>query len=373
MKILIVRLFPYEININNYNVQEIGLAKALIRKGHQCDIVFFTKGEDRKQKIYLKSGKYITIYWIRGINLLKNGLYGNKIIKLAKNYDIIQSSEYDQIHNLKLRKKLGKKLVIYHGPYFDKFNKGYNLKCKLFDAIFLNKKYKDVKFITKSELATAFLKEKGFKNITTIGVGLDKDNLINNNLQNNKLLYRLKDNEKHLLYIGKIEERRNILFLIKILKELNKNNENIKLVLVGKGNKEYVDKVFEYSKKINIYDKIIYIKEISQNEIRKLYEKCDVFLLPTEYEIFGMVLLEAMYFKIPVITTMNGGSSVLIENKKNGMICNINNIEDWKEKIEIILNNPEIKKKIEKEGYNTIEKYYTWDKLANKFLKTYET
>lgn len=75
MKILIVRLYPYEININNYNVQEIGLAKALIRKGHQCDIAFYTKNNERQEKIELENGKYITLFWIKGINFFKNGLY----------------------------------------------------------------------------------------------------------------------------------------------------------------------------------------------------------------------------------------------------------------------------------------------------------
>lgn len=297
---------------------------------------------------------------------------GNKIIKLAKYYDVIQSSEYDQIHNLKLRKKIGNKLVIYHGPYFDKFNKGYNLKCKLFDKIFLNKKYKKVRFITKSELATIFLKEKGFENVTTVGVGIDKDKF-NNNIDEKKLLNILKKDEKYLLYIGKLEKRRNILLLIKLLKELNRNNEKIKLVLVGNGKKEYVEEVFNYAKKININDKIIYIKEISQNEIRMLYDKCDIFLLPTEYEIFGMVLLEAMYFKIPVITTVNGGSSVLIENNKNGIICNINNMEEWKEKTEKLLSNTQLKEKIVEQAYNKVSQYYTWENLANKFLEIYES
>ena len=52
MKILIVRLFPDELNINNYNVQEIGLAKALVKKGHVCDIVLYTnKKENYIQEI----------------------------------------------------------------------------------------------------------------------------------------------------------------------------------------------------------------------------------------------------------------------------------------------------------------------------------
>ena len=52
MKILIVRLFPDELNINNYNVQEIGLAKALVKKGHVCDIVLYTNKKGVPQTVH---------------------------------------------------------------------------------------------------------------------------------------------------------------------------------------------------------------------------------------------------------------------------------------------------------------------------------
>ena len=69
MKILIVRLFPYEININNYNVQEIGLAKALVKEGNQCDIVFYTKGKEKREIINVDNKK-INIFWIKGYKMV---------------------------------------------------------------------------------------------------------------------------------------------------------------------------------------------------------------------------------------------------------------------------------------------------------------
>lgn len=372
MKILIARLFPYEINIKSYNVQEIGLAKALIKKGHQCDIVFYTKGKERKEKIEIDNEKYITVFWINGINFLKNGLYGNKIVKLAKSYDIVQSSEYDQIYNLKLMKKLKNKLLIYHGPYYSEFNNGYNLKCKIFDKIFLNKKYKKVKFITKSNLATNFLLDKGFTDVTTVGVGLDNGRVENTSKKmSSNLINKLKDEEKYLLYIGKIEERRNIFFLINILKNLIINNPNIKLIMIGKGEKDYVEKVMQYAKANKVYENIIYISEVKQEEIGSLYKRCDVFLLPTSYEIFGMVLLEAMYFGIPTITTLNGGSSTLIKNEENGFIVQLNNEEKWINIIKELLESQERKEKILNNSRNTIKNNYLWDNLVDEFLKAY--
>lgn len=59
---------------------------------------------------------------------------------------------------------------------------------------------------------------------------------------------------------------------------------------------------------------------MEQKYLSGVYNLADFFLLPTEYEIFGMVLLEAMYYKTVVLTTDNGGSSTLIDNGRNGYI-----------------------------------------------------
>ena len=94
----------------------------------------------------------------------------------------------------------------------------------------------------------------------------------------------------------------------------------------------------------------------------------DVFLLPTQYEIFGMVLLEAMYFGVPIVTTLNGGSSMLINNKY-GKICKLQDIDSWVDSVEelVMLREDE---KIKISRY--IKNNYTWDKLSERFLEVYK-
>lgn len=373
MKILLVRLYPSEPKLNFYNIQGIGLAKALVDSGNKCDIVFYTNKQDRTQEIEYK-GKKITIYWLKGKNILKNAFFGNKIIELAKNYDIVQSNEYDQIYNLKLNKRIGDKLIIYHGPYYSKFNKGYNIKCKIFDIFFANKNYKKVKLITKSELAKKFLQEKGYTDVTAIGVGLDADKITDNAVPNTKLaiLNKIKPENFNLLYIGKIEPRRNTLFLIDVLEALIKKNSNVRLVLVGKGKKEYIEKVFQYAKQKQLNDYIIYEESIKQEDISLLYKKCDMFLLPTSYDIFGMVLLEAMYFGLPVLTTLNGGSSTIIKDGQNGFVCNIDDKQKWAQVIEELIQNEDLSHRIALNAKNTITDEFLWSKLVENFINVYK-
>lgn len=371
MKILIVRLFPDELNINNYNVQEIGLAKALVRKGHVCDIVLYTnKKENYVQEVEVENDKKVKIYWLRGKKFLGNAFFDKELNNIINNYDIIQSGGYDQIYNAVFNRKLNKPLVIYHGNYYSKYSKGYKKKCFVSDIFYIfYRDYKKAHFITKSKISTDFLNKKGYKNIETLGVGLDIDRF-SENVVINKEIEELKNNKgenNYLLYIGKIEERRNSLFLLELLKLILKDETNYKLILVGKGNKEYVDKCNNYINENKLQNNIIWIESLKQDEIPELYKISDMFLLPTLHEIFGMVLLEAMYFGLPVLTTYNGGSSVLIDNGKNGFIEDVN-INNWKNIIVANVKN----KEVATNAKTTIENEYTWDQLSEKFIESYK-
>ena len=371
MKILIVRLFPDELNISNYNVQEVGLAKALVKKGHVCDIVLYTnKKENYIQEIEVENNNKIKIYWLKGKRLLGNAFFDKELNNIINNYDIIQSGGYDQIYNAIFNRKLNKPLLIYHGNYYSKYSKGYKKKCLVSDIFYLFfRDYKKAYFITKSKISTDFLNKKGYKNVETLGVGLDVDRFSKNVAINEKIeeLKNNKEENNYLLYIGKIEERRNIIFLLELLKSILKEKNNCKLILVGKGNKEYVDKCKNYINENKLQNNIIWIESLKQDEIPELYKISNMFLLPTQHEIFGMVLLEAMYFGLPVLTTYNGGSSVLIENDKNGFIEEIN-LDKWKD---IILKNID-NKVVSTNAKSTIEDEFTWDKLSDKFIDSYK-
>ncbi|MBN1363694.1 MAG: glycosyltransferase family 4 protein [Syntrophaceae bacterium] len=378
MKILIVRMYQDVLKISNYNSQEIGLAKALIRKGHHCDIVLYTdKKEVSIQKINMENGKTITIYWMPGKKILKNCIYDKRLYELAKKYDVIQSTEYDQVGNLKLQKVTDNHMVIYHGPYQSYYPKTYKRKCLMTD--FLHSffpQFKNVQLIAKSTMAEKFLNKKGFKKVETIGVGLDTvrfEKIHEPNETVKKLLNEKNEKRyKYLLYIGKIEDRRNILFMIDILSKLSLEDKNIRLVLIGKGEK-YLKKCLNYARSLNVHENVIYHDPMKQEELANVYRCCDIFLFPSKYEIFGMVLLEAMYFGLPTITTMNGGSSTLIKDKNTGIICDLNNLNSWCEAIINLLNNQKLRDEISVNSSRLIKENYTWDALSDKFLKVYES
>ena len=135
MRILIVRNYPNYMAIgknSTYNIQELGLASALVRAGHTCDIVFWTN--DKEQSVIYQvpqSNGTVVVYYKRAKTFLKNAIYD--IDDLIKKYDIIQPCEYNQLQSLIFAKKYPSKTIVYHGQYYGKENRKYNLWCRCFD------------------------------------------------------------------------------------------------------------------------------------------------------------------------------------------------------------------------------------------------
>ena len=377
MKILIIRTYPSIMNIKNYNSQEIGLARAYIRAGHDCDIVYYagnTKSYD--EKISADNGKDITVHWLRSFSVFNNGFFFG-LGKLIKQYDLLQVSEYDQITSWWLYTFGKKPIYVYHGPYDSDISKKHVIKCKIIDALLLHKKNTaKTTVFTKSELATASIKKRNFGKVITVGVGLDTERFSEINESDSDFYSQLKNLKEdqslnYLLYIGVLEERRNIKFLFDTFAEVCEKNSQTRLVMIGKGKSDYVKSCFDYADTLNITDKIIHIDALPQNELKRIYEICDVFVFPTKFEIFGMVLLEAMAFGMSVVSTHNGGSSTLIIDNKYGTIVGDFDKTKWANAICTYLDNPDLRSDVRKEASERILNEFTWDKIAEKILNEY--
>lgn len=375
MKILIIRPSPNKMNLNTYNLQEIGLAKALIRKGHTCDVMYYCgKEKDHIEVVRFDENKTLNILWVHGKGVFREGVYPS-LNRYVDDYDVIQVGGYVGLTSCWLNRKYPGKVVNYQGPYFYEENHGDIKKAAVFDRILLPLQHKkNMVVATKSILATEYVKSKGIENVTTIGVGLDLDNLSRNteDIQEHEFVKELKNagDGKLLLYIGILEPRRNIPFLLEVYQKVSARIRDCKLVIIGKGKPEYVQICMAKMEELGIRERVIYRECLEQQYMPAVYQCCDAFLLPTRYEIFGMVLLEAMYYGLPVFTTYNGGSSTLM-NERNGVVIDSLDVNEWSGKIIQILADKNKCREIGENAHKTIAENYTWDALADKFLEVY--
>lgn len=376
MKILIIRPFPDVLDVNRYNVQEIGLAKALTMRGHVCDIVLCNgRNPDRTQDyVFTEGGREhaFRIYWCRCISAFKNGFMPSAE-KLLPQYDVAQVHEYDQLMSWSLYTRQIIPTVIYHGPYYNPYAKGYILKCRVFDALFLRRRScKAVRVLAKSEMAAEFLRKKGFCRVTTAGVGLNTASL-DKGTEGTALLKReKKGTAAELLYVGKIEDRRNVYFLIGVFRELCSRGEQVHLTIIGSGEADYQRGFLCEIRKEQEEDRITYLPKASQSELAEYYRAADLFVFPTKYDIFGMVLLECMYCGLPAVSTRNGGSATLIEDGVNGRIIPADDVCEWADAIEKMLSDSQELKRMGDAARKTVEEHYTWDRIAGTFEQEYE-
>ena len=378
MKILIIRNYPTYMSVekNTYNIQEVGLAKALVRRGHVCDILFWTDRTEESVEIPVSNDGVVHVFYRHGKTLLKNTVFTG-CADLFTQYDVLQPAEYNQMQAWLLAKNQPDKTVIYHGPYYSAFNKRYNLLCAVFDRFFLKNYIKQNSiFLVKSTLAKDFLEKKGIpaSNISVAGVGIDTQMLSPGKaICNEKVYLQMKEQKEgpKILYVGRFEARRDIPFLFHTFSCLLHLCPQARLYLIGSGTKKYLQQSFDYARRLGIYERTAWQERVEQRYLSNVYSLADFFLLPTEYEIFGMVLLEAMYYKSVVLTTKNGGSSMLIENEKNGFILEKDPIE-WANCIKKTYENKPRMKEIQENAFAKIEKQFTWDRLAEGFFEQYQ-
>lgn len=161
--------------------------------------------------------------------------------------------------------------------------------------------------------------------------------------------------KKVLLFVGSGFKRKGLSLALKVLKCLPKN---FVLLVVGKGKIEK-DKGLE--KRTYFFG--------PQREIERFYQLADVFILPTIYEPFGNVILEAMACGLPVITTSANGAAEIIEHGKEGFILNLPiNLEKFADYIGIASKN---QKTMGKNAYEKA-KLFSLERVVNKFLQVLE-
>lgn len=373
MRILLFRTDPSIMNIKNYNSQEIGMAKAYIKQGHQCDIVYYAGGQgNREEFIDAGNGKQITLYWRHGFSIANNGFFPG-INKLLAYYDIIQVSEYYFWGSWYTYWKYGKtkQVYIYQGVYDANNSRKFQLRCKIMDPFLLRKKLLlNTPVFTKSVLAEETIRSRGFQQVKTVGVGLDLAAL-NAHSEESDFSRKIRDeksNHRYILYIGVMEDRRNILFLLEVLRYIADRMPAVRLIMIGNGQETYLEAVRSKIVELKLEQHICWTSALSQVQLKAVYEQADLFLLPSKYEIFGMVILESMALGVPVLSSVNGGSSTLIHRNENGVVVPNFDCAQWGDNALALLRDERKRQDIIVKAHETTDRDFSWDGIVREIL-----
>lgn len=240
-------------------------------------------------------------------------------------------------------------------PLFDLINK---LFIHKWDYIICVSKF------TREEIVERYKVDKNKTAVVYNGIGLKfrpkrkREDLV--------FKYKLK-NKKTLLFLGELKPRKNISFLLKALNDIKVSN--IKLVICGSGRLE--GKLKNMSKRLNLQNDVIFTGFIPEEDKVDYYSLADIFLFPSKLEGFGMPVIEAAACGIPAIVSDTASLAELVVDGKTGYLAKLNDLNDWKEKIEGLLENDNLRKKMGKEA-EKFSKSFSWDKTAQKQTEIYK-
>ena len=227
---------------------------------------------------------------------------------LFSNRDVLICTDY----YVPLVKLKAKHLVVFHDALFFDHPEYYNpIWLKLFKAIALPAARRADVIIAPSQFSKErlLLHEKGFERKIKV-VYQGRKTINENGVISSKTKQVLDElgKQPYILHVGVLEKRKNLAFLIRVVHEIRKTHD-IKLLLVGRPNpkifnnseKEILDTIAE----LNMQDHVIFAGYVPDEDLPALYKQAQLYVFPSIYEGFGIPILEAFHYQLPVAVANN--------------------------------------------------------------------
>lgn len=171
---------------------------------------------------------------------------------------------------------------------------------------------------------------------------------------------------KTILFVGQFIYRKGIDVLLDSVRKLSSVKLNV--LLVGGEANENLKKIVKDYKMENVH----FIPFKSKEKLKDFYKVTDVFVLPTRYDIWGLVINEAMGYGVPVVSTNQCvAAQTMITPGKNGFIVNVNDADALSKKIEFLLKNDEIRMSFAQNAFATAQSY-TIEHMARRHIEIFQ-
>ncbi len=175
--------------------------------------------------------------------------------------------------------------------------------------------------------------------------------------------YCSDNNEKILLYVGRVAPEKELSVLMDSAKLLNKKNLRFKLLVIGDGPSK---QEFENENIKNV----VFVGYKTGDELKSYYASADIFTFPSSSETYGNVILEAMASGLPVVAPFAGGIRENLIDMENGIAFSSGDSQAMADKIEKIINNEELKNNLSKNAReHTLSK--SWNEIYSNLFRRF--
>ena len=285
----------------------------------------------------------------------------NEFIKENKIDGIIA----DHWKSLELLKTNKKKICLIHGKEIN-HEKGTSLNKRVLEVL--------------NNIDTIVANSEYTKNLAIkLGIQQDKIVVINPGVDkveelDKKTLDKVENLLKHkspvLITVSRFDKRKNHEKVIMALRNLKQIYPSITYVCIGYGDEE--QNIKKLVKELNLEEQVMFFKDISNELKNSLLAKSNIFVMPSiihkkSVEGFGIAYIEAAQYGIPSIGGIDGGASDAINHKKDGLICDGNNLDAIYSSINSMLENNKYLEygKAAKENADK----FKWDKIIEEYKK----
>jgi glycogen(starch) synthase len=178
------------------------------------------------------------------------------------------------------------------------------------------------------------------------------------------------DNEKIIFFVGRLVHEKGAHVLVDAIPKVIQHYHDAKFVIVGKGPQfDYLQKKVSH---MNISQKVYFTGYISDECLNRLYKCVDIAVFPSLYEPFGIVALEGMAAKVPVIVSDTGGLGDIVEHGIDGMKSYAGNSNSLADSILEILFNPVRAEDMVKRAYEKVRRIYNWNIISELTSEVYK-
>jgi len=358
------------------------ISKELVRRGHEVT-VYTSDSLDKyhRQKSRISEVDGIKVYYFKTPS---NRLAWNRLVftpgmrlqlsKEIKNFDTIHLHGFRNFQNIPAHHYAKKYSIPYvlqaHGS-LPRIIKKQRLK-KLYDWVWGNKILKDASKVVALTRTEAEQYKK-------MGVDEDKIEIVPNGIDLSKFenlpekgeirrKYLIEDDEKVILYLGRIHKIKGIDLFVKAFADLAAELDNVKLVIIGPDD-GFLSMLKAQIEDLKMDDKILFTGPLYERDKLEAYVDADVYVLPSVYETFPVTVLEACACGTPVIITDRCGIADIVD--KVGCVVEYDK-DQLRDAMFKIWSEEELRRKLGVEGGRLVREEFGWDKIVRRLESIYE-
>ncbi|MGC9505777.1 glycosyltransferase [Baaleninema sp.] len=222
-----------------------------------------------------------------------------------------------------------------------------------------------------------YVSDKG--NIEIVPCGTNTDHFGEVDRHTGRTLLGLEPEEKLVLYVGRFDPRKGIETLVRAMAQPQvRDRFSFRLAIAGGSRPGHKDgdereRIEAIVDELNLRDRTTFTGQLSRTELPKYFAAADVCVVPSHYEPFGLVPIEAMASRTPVVASDVGGLKFTVVPEETGLLVPPKDVEGFAEAIARILENPQWRDRLGESGRQRVEEHFSWSSVARQLDRVYQS